>query len=477
MKYSIQHLIKEREIAVMAVTSFFLICLFITFNYEGTGDSGDSISHFLYAEYAFQHPENFFFQWAKPFFVLFAAPFAHFGFVGIKIFNSLNASLTLFFTYKIAKKLQLPNAGLVLLILATCSTYFTLIFSGLTEHFSALLLVIAIYLFLNEKYIPATIIISFLPFVRSEGLLIIGVTAFYLLSKKAYKYWLLLPYGHILYSIAGYSVHKNFLWVFNKISYLSWSAYGSGSPFHFVEQLYYASGLPQYVFFFVGLIYFLLFLIKNKLSVRMELYEKYPEIMYLIFGYFGILVIAHSVFWYLGIFNSYGLPRVMNTVMPLFSIIVLLGFNYALNFIDNINLKMSVKWFMISIMMIMPFTNNPAAIHFPRDFVKPADQILLRDVTQYLSQDFKGYTVFYSNPCVSYYLEIDPFDTQQSQWLYKINEIDIPKNSIIIWDNLFSVIDHGFSLEKIQADDRFEEVKQFENKTTNNHFVLFRKRN
>lgn len=468
MKYSIKQL-KEREIALFAVISFFLICLFISINYEGTGDSGDSVSHFLYAQYAFKHPENFFFQWAKPFFVLFAAPFAQFGFVGIKIFNTLNACLTLFLTYKIAKKLQIPNASLVMLILATCSMYFTLIFSGLTEHFSALLLVLAINFFLNEKYILATIIISFLPFTRSEGLLIIGVTALYLVSKKAYKYWLLLPLGHIIYSIAGYSVHGNFLWVFNKISYLSWSAYGKGNAFHFIEQLYYASGLPQYVLFFVGLIYFLFFLIKNRPP-------QYPEIMYLIFGYFGILIIAHSVFWYLGIFNSYGLPRVMNTVMPLFSIIVLWGFNYVLHFIDNISLKISVKWLMIGVLMIVPFTNNPATVHFPRDFVKPADQILLKDVTQYVFQNFKGYTVFYSNPCVVYYLEIDPFDAQQSQLLYKINEIDIQEKAIIVWDNLFSVIDHGFSLEKIRADVRFVEIKQFDNKAAQKHFVLFRKK-
>ena len=212
--------IKESKIALSASLVFFFLCLFIAFFYEGTGDSGDSISHFLYAQYAFKHPENFFNHWAKPLFVLFSAPFAQFGFIGIKVFNSLNASLTLYFTYKIAKKFQIPNAWLVILILATCSMYFTLIFSGLTEHFSALLLVIAIYLYLNERYITPTIILSFLPFVRSEGLLIIGITVLYLIFKKKYRYILLLPVGHIVYSIAGYGIHRDFLWVFNKISYI-----------------------------------------------------------------------------------------------------------------------------------------------------------------------------------------------------------------------------------------------------------------
>lgn len=458
---------KESKIALLASIVFFLLCLFIAFSFEGTGDSGDSVSHFLYAQYAFKHPENFFYQWAKPFFVLFAAPFAQFGFVGIKIFNCLNASFTLYFTYKIAKKLEIPNAWLVLLILATCSMYFTLIFSGLTEHFSALLLVIAIHFFLNEKYVPATVIISFLPFIRSEGLLIIGITALYLISKKAYKYLLLLPVGHIIYSVAGYSIHKDLLWVFNKISYISLSAYGNGAWYHFVDQLYYSTGLPQYILFFVGIIYFFTFVFKRTPP-------QYKDKIWLIYGYFLVLIIAHSLFWYLGIFNSYGLARVMNTVMPMFSIIVLLGFNYLTNSIQNVLIKKWTERLLITTFIVMPFTRNPAAIFFPRDFIKQPDQVLLSEAAPYINEYFKDYCVFYSNPCVCFYFKIDPFDSNQSQMLYKINEASIPKKSILIWDNLFSVIDHGFSLEKLQKDNRFEEVKQFGNKERDKRFVIFK---
>ena len=458
---------KESKIALLASTLFFLLSLLIAFSYEGTGDSGDSISHFLYAQYAFQHPENFFYQWAKPLFVLFAAPFSQFGFVGIKVFNCLNASLTLYFTYKIAKKLEVPKALLVILILATCSMYFTLIFSGLTEHFSALLLVISIHFYLNEKYIPATILISFLPFARSEGLLIIGITALYLISKKRYQYLMLLPVGHIAYSIAGYIIHKDFLWVFNKISYISMSAYGHGAWYHFIELLYYSTGLPQYILFFIGIFYFFSLLFKKAPP-------QYQERIWLIYGYFFVLLIAHSLFWYLGIFNSYGLARVMNMVMPMFSIIVLLGYNYFTNFIQNVLLKKWTQRLLIVAFIFMPFTNNPAAIFFPKDFVKQPDQVLLSEAAPYINEHFEGYCIFYSNPCVFFYLNIDPFDSNQSQMLYKINEVPIPPKSVLIWDNLFSVIDHGVTLEKLQIDERFEEVKQFEDKVHNKRFVVFK---
>ena len=122
----------------------------------------------------------------------------------------------------------------------------------------------------------------------------------------------------------------------------------------------------------------------------------------------------------------------------------------------------------------MPFTQNPAAIHFSRDFIKQPDQVLLSEAAPYINEHFKGYCVFYSNPCVCFYLNIDPFDSKQSQMLYKINEVPIPPKSVLIWDNLFSVIDHGFNLEKLQKDNRFEEVKQFEDKVRDKRFVVFK---
>ena len=396
----------------IATFAYFIVCCLIAFLYEGTGDSGDSITHYLYSKYAFQHPEHFFYHWAKPFFVLITAPFAQLGFIGMKIFNVLNATFTQYLTFRIAQKLKIPNAWLSFIILAFCSLYFQLIFSGLTEHFSALMLVAAIYLFLNEKYVLATLIISFLPFVRSEGLLFIGVTAIYLVSKKQIKYCLLLPVGHIVYSIIGYSVHKDFLWVFTKLSYASLSAYGKGPWYHFIEQLYYAAGLPQYILFILGLIFLFTTFFKTP--------PQYKELFWLIYGNFMVLVIAHSLFWYLGIFNSFGLPRVMNTVMPQFAIIALLGFNFIYEKIKQPKAKMAFQGFWILLLLILPFTNNPASMHFPREFVHRKDQILMREVSQSINANYSDYCIFHSNMYVWLDATGDPFDPKKSQWLYKI---------------------------------------------------------
>ena len=45
---------------------------FTIFYFNGTGDSGDSPMHYLFAKYAPKHPELYFDHWAKPLFVLLA---------------------------------------------------------------------------------------------------------------------------------------------------------------------------------------------------------------------------------------------------------------------------------------------------------------------------------------------------------------------------------------------------------------------
>jgi hypothetical protein len=453
-----------------ATFAFFILCCVIAFRYDGTGDAGDAVQHFQFAHYAFKHPENFFSHWAKPLFTLIAAPFAQFGFVGIKIFNSLNAALTLFLTYRIALKLRLPNAWLVFVILATCSQYFTLIFSGLTEHFSALLLVAAIWLFLRKEFVWATLIISFLPFVRSEGLLLIGVTALFLMAEKRWRVLPLLTVGHVVYAVAGWFFFHDLLWVFNRIPYASLIAYGQGSWFHFVDRMYYATGLPQFCLWILGSLGGLFYLFSKKEA------PLYKRIWGLIFGYFFVLLVAHSAFWYFGIFKSFGLARVMNTVMPEFALIAWLGFNCITDLIRSPKIKIAVQTGLITATFLMPFSENKAAIFFPKMFVKSADQIVLTDVTNYIREKTPENCVFYSNPCVPFYLNADPFDDASARILRRLNDAPLPEACIIVWDNLFSVLDHNVSLEMLQKDARFEEIKSWQTADGAFQYTIFKKR-
>ena len=253
-------------------------------------------------------------------YVLLASPFARFGFTGIKVFNALTTLLTLFFTFKSAVYLKLKNPAVSVVILIFSPLYYILTFSGLTEPLFALFLSTVLYTVLRKKYITACIILSFLPFVRSEGLIIIGIFIVYLFMVKKWKMvpWLLS--GHIVYAIAGFFVYHDLFWVISRIPYAHLSStYGSGSLFHFTEQMMYVTGVPVYILCWTGVVGILW------RSCRKEIT---PELLIFVFPGFLFYLAAHSLFWYLGIFNSMGLKRVLIGVMPFIAILSLYGYNF-----------------------------------------------------------------------------------------------------------------------------------------------------
>jgi hypothetical protein len=469
--------ISENAAAKGCVALFFAIGCFVIYHYKGTGDTGDSITHYFFARYAFVHPQNFFDHWAKPFFVLVASPFAQLGFQGIKFFNLLNATATLWLTYRLAQRLNLANPIVALLILATCSGYFALTFSGLTEHFFALMLVGSVLLFLTEGVFWGAIIVSFLPFVRSEGLLMVGVVGVYLLLKKEWKALPLLAVGHIVYGLAGATVHGSVLWIFTKIPYATTNAYGSGSFFDFFEKLYYLTGIPQFAFWALGFVSVFFFLKKN-LPFRKNrdfVPQQYSALILLVFGSFFVLFVAHGLFWQFGIFMSMGLSRVLNAVMPMFAIIGLCGFNFIQTFLTSKNAKMTVNTLLISYLLVFPFTPNPAAINPQQNLMPEGDQIVATQIAEMLKTQFPNHTYYLLHPQIALSLDMDYYDKTKIRD-FGLWQQPLPDNAVLIWDSRFCVIDGGIGLDKVANDPRLERLESFQAKNDWS-FVVFKLKN
>jgi hypothetical protein len=418
--------------------SYLIISIFTILFFNGTGDAGDSITHYLFAKYAPSHPTLFFDHWSKPVFVLLSCPFAHFGFTGMKIFNALVSLLCIFMTFKTAECLNLKNAIIVAVIMMFAPLYYILTFSGLTEPLFALFLIFAIYFSIKQRYIAACILISFIPFVRSDGLIIIGVYFLYLVLKRQWKFIPLLFFGHLIYSIAGFFVYHDFLWVFNKIPYANiGSPYGSGEITHFIEQLLYVIGIPVYLLFWIGAISIIYKSVQKKISI---------EISVLIFTGFMCFFIAHTLFWYLGIFNSMGLNRVLIGVMPMIAIISLNGFNFITEeFLKkNYKIKISVQLFFVIYIVVFPFTSNPAAINWKRDMMLSQEQQLAIKSANFVTTSFgTGHRIVCSHPYLSEVLNIDFFDSLKRKELNNENIKQLQSGDIIIWENWFAEIKQG----------------------------------
>jgi len=433
-----------KKIIYIILFIYAVLAVLTIFYFNGTGDAGDSIQHYLYGKYAPVHHELFFDHWAKPLYVLLICPFAHFGFTGVKIFNAIVSLLTIFFTYKASESLSIKNTIIGAVILVFTPLYYILTFSGLTEPLFALFISIGLYAIVKEKYLTAALAISFLPFVRSEGLIIIGVYGLYFLFKRKYKLLPLLLTGHIVYSIAGFFVYHDLFWIFTKIPYASMSSnYGSGKLFDFAEDLIYVIGVPIYILFWIGIISITWKSIKKSTTLELQI---------LVFFGFISFFVAHSLFWYFGIFNSMGLKRVMIGVMPMISIISLYGFNFITEeiFEKRDRTKMIFQGLLISYIIIFPFTSNPAAINWERDMYLSKDQQLAIQTVDYIIKN-KGanHRFVFDHPYLSEILNIDCFDKSKRLELNHNSMDQLDLGDIVIWENWFAVVENRITKEQL----------------------------
>ena len=467
-----------KHIHLILLFLFGTLFIFIAFYFDGTADTGDSLTHFMISKYAFKTPYLFFFHWGKPFFTFLSAPFSQFGFIGIKFFNITIALLTGLFTYKITIELKLKRAWLVLPFIYCAPLYFINIFSGLTEPLFGLLTIVGIYLIMTNNIYESLLLISFLPFVRSEGLIIIGIFGLYLLYKKMYKWIPLLAVGHIIYTLLGVVLDgRNILWVFNKIPYATLNnVYGSGRIRHFFIKYIYVIGVPLLILFCLGLILFLISLFSKKQRTQAD----FPIKSILIYGSFISYFMAHVVFWKLGIFASFGLIRVMVAIVPLSAIISLEGFNFIFNqqWIKNKLLLNILSIMMIGYVFIFPFTKTPSSIDWQSDLSETTDQKLINQVAEYIHSNFPNHNVlYYTHPYISIAFDNNHYDEREHLFMNQLSlKKGINKNELIIWDEWYTVVDEGIELEDLNNNDNFEMVKSFTKNDGYNvrQFVVFK---
>lgn len=450
-----------------------LILLILAFYTDGMAGGGDAINHFMFAKFSWKHHELFFDHWAKPVFTILSSPFAQLGYKWVKVFNVLIAVTAAYFTFRSAKILSIRNAFLVAFFYFGSTLNVTVTLSALTEPLFALVLILSIYYYLKKQPIAATIIISFLPFVRSEGLIMLCIFVVYLLLTKRMKLIPLLLTGHFIMSIAGYFYYHDVLWVFNKIPYAkNYHNYGSGTWDHFIITMEFMIGPVLYSLLIIGGLAFV-FLIKKKFSEQF-FFEK----LILVYGVFVGFFFAHSAFWALGIFNSLGLGRVFVGVMPLLILIAIEGLNTILQFFGKESTKKIVLAVLTSLVIIFPFFKNPAGYNFERDFDYTNGRLMQHQIIPYLQTKFPSYKIYSSVIDFPFFMDIDFKDDKKYASLSSLNpDFSLKENEVIIWDNWFSVVEEHITEEALKSQLRADTFFQCSNGNSDTtRYVVFIKR-
>jgi hypothetical protein len=433
---------------------------------QSTFDAGDSIMHYLHARQSWHYPKYFLSHWSKPFFVLIAGPFAQFGFTGIKVFNTLCVGIAVWFTYLIVSK-KTGSGWLVILLLYFAPEYFLSQASGLTEPLFSSLLMAAIWCYLDKRFVLSLLIASFLPFIRSEGWLVAPVFGLIALLDGRYKDILWLMTGHLLYGIAGLFYYQDFLWMFHQNPYQGIEEkYGSGDLFHYIIQTPYMIGIPAAVLLSIGLVRQLFF-------CREILKPDFRTRIVLIYVTFLVFLIAHSLFWYFGIFHSFGMRRVFIAVIPLMALIAFDGLSYILSFSTSANLTRIMVTLISITVVTIPFSDNKTAYRLEEDFqLSQSQQTIKSAVKWFQSSSYKDRVVSYGHVYFSMILNKDMDNSEEVVSIGCVKSNEIRKGTIVFWDSFFSINQMRVTKEQLELSPSYKRLMRFNNRWRGETFEI-----
>jgi hypothetical protein len=438
-----------------------LLVLFgiLTFLSEGFHGGPDNISHYKFPRFGFKHPHVLLDLWGKPGFNIIMAPFAQLGFTGIQLANVIAGILNGVLVYKIAAHFKIRNAILSFIFLVFFPIYTVNMMAGMTEILFMTVILSSFYLYLKDKALAAVILISFSPFFRPEAILFMGFLFLMLLYDKKYK---LIPWfitGTVFFSLLGYFHFKDIFWIVNYFPYSQGHGTATlGDPLHFFKNTYKVFGILGGILSGLGIIVYLLNLIKLK---REDVNRSTVQFLLFVFLPFISFFIIQVVIVWFGILQTIGSLRHMIPALPFAAILTVKGFNYLSN------LSFGKKPVFAAILIIvLYFTIStpfkvfaiPTPLSEKERLVKEASGWFM-DSPYANDQDAK---IYYFEPFFIFFMDLDPFELDSNQEMGKIHNINdfSDPGDIIIWDGQFAA-SRGNSLELFMENDSYNLIKEF----------------
>ncbi len=281
----------------------------------------DGGHHFLFARYAWAHPEFFVGVWNRPLFTFLYAFPALLGYPAAKIFTVVIALVTAWQTYRLAEQLKLERAWFAIALLFLEPSYFLLSSETMTEPLFALLFVVGVRLHLAGRVGAGMVVASLLPLTRPEGFFLIPLWVVWVLaaSRDTRARWQRMPgltrlaTGLVAWWIAAFIITGDPFFIRHNWP-TGWTAadrtYGTGPIWIYIARLPEMAGpLLAFVFLF-GLI----------TSLRLRR-------LTLLTSAFLTLFVVHSAIRAAGAFGSAGYARYFLSVSPAIAIMTLAGWN------------------------------------------------------------------------------------------------------------------------------------------------------
>lgn len=448
----------ERHIPYCLLLAFLINFVILAFLSEGSIGGADDIAHFKFTRYAFRYPEFFLDPWAKPLFTMLMAPFAQLGMIGVRIFNILLGLAAALLTYHTAKRLAFRHSWLAIFLLVFTPLYSALMISGMTEILFSFILILGIYLYFLKRSTWSAAVISLLPFVRTEGIVIFPL---FILAYAFNRQWKAIPFlaaGFLFFSIIGSFHYHDFFWVVNSMPYTGSARdiYGTGELFYYIHRFRPIFGLPLFFLIIAGLIYVPIQCLSGWKDTPLRCFN----IGLVGFLPFVIYLAAHSYVWWKGTGNAVGEIRVMAAVFPPAVLLALFGWNGLLRWLPlhgTINISLS------AILAVMLVFSTHRVQQLPVEY-GPTQSLLKETAKWFKTSHYAGSKTIYFDPYWWFFLEIDP--TRQEKSIQFMPDTEHPQHhvlpgEIVVWDAHYGPNEGRLPLNRLMGNPCFELIKVF----------------
>ena len=443
-----------------------VVFTWLAFLSEHFAGGGDTITHYLFSRYAWEHPQFLLDHWAKPVFTLVSSPFAQAGLRGVVLMNVLLGVASAWLAWQVARSLGMAHAWAVPLLTCFLPVYAETMLSGLTEILFGFMMILSLWLLQRSRYHAAALVAGFSFLVRTEGILVMPIVGWYLLALRQQRAMAGLFTGFITYSLVGWAALGEPFWLITHMPYRgAVDLYGTGPLLHFARHAPVFFGALPCLLILTGIIAWGWQAIRIRPDAG-ALADGSRGIVMLGMGMFLVYFLAHSFMWWSGTGSSLGLHRYMAALGPLAAVLALAGFN-ALTRLAGRAMKRSFPkaWATVLLLLVLgvvaasPFSTYP----IPGRLQGP-DLIMKQAARFILEQSLDHNKVYYYDPALVIHLDLNPYDPGSARERIFSNqepESGIETGSIVVWDAHFAV-NNGLEAGTLIHSPYFRLLQEFE---------------